>query len=60
MKSYKIKPAVSRVIARNEMRSFASRPKLSPTTDPTSRVFAICARIGIGALYFACVVAAVA
>ena len=60
MKSYRIKPTVSRVIATNEIESLASRPKLSPMPDTASRVFAICARIGAGILYVACVVAAVA
>lgn len=60
MKSYRIKPTVLRVIATNQIQSLASRPKLGSMPDSGSRVFAVCARIGVGILYLVCIVAAVA
>jgi hypothetical protein len=60
MKSYRIKPAVSRAIAANEIQTLAPRLKLDPMPDLESRVFSISARIGVGLLYLVCFVAAVA
>jgi hypothetical protein len=60
MKNCRIKPAVSRAIAANEIQTLATRPKLDPMPELESRVFSLCGRIAVGLLYLACFVAAVA
>ncbi|HXS11586.1 MAG TPA: hypothetical protein VN734_02710, partial [Acidobacteriaceae bacterium] len=60
MKSHRIEPRMSQVSAMHEIQSLALRQNRNSMPGTGSRVFAICARIAVGMLYAACVIAAVA
>ena len=60
MKSHTIEQSISQVSAADEIQSLASRQSRNSMPETGSRAFAICARIAVGILYFACFAAAIA